>query len=111
MRWPDVIPPSSPDPIKPAAGASNSMPLPVRRALSPLLFGAEDGAEASGENAREKAMVDDDINLDVDFDEHDDDWIIDDLGEGMKDVPEKDHATFGAREMGKQISTIFFGPR
>ena len=55
---------------------------------------AADGGPAVGDN---------DIP-DVDLDEHDDDWIIDDLGGGMQDKAEKDldFGSGGLREMGKE---------
>ncbi len=93
-RWPDVIPASSPDPVKPTATSLSSAPVAVRRAESPLFGADDDSSRAAPDGVGGNGMDLDDVDLDA----QDDDWIIDDLGGGMRDKPEADGYT---REMGK----------
>jgi chromosome transmission fidelity protein 4 len=67
-RWPDAIPSSSPDPVKPPA-SNVSATVQVKRKTSPTLFG--DDAADSGLH---------DVDLDADLGLDNDDWIIDDVG-------------------------------
>lgn len=90
-RWPDVIPPTAPSPIKPAPSAG--MSVPVRRQVTPL-FGQDDDTTPAKENA------DVDAEIDADLEERDDDWIIDDIGDGLQEKEEKEYAANGPREMG-----------
>lgn len=92
-RWPDVIPASAPSPIK-AVTSTAGPSVPVRRQATPLLFAQDEDTAGKG-----PAGKDDDVaGGDIDLDEQDDDWIVDDLGGGMEDKPVKE---YGAREMGK----------
>ncbi|KAL5507206.1 MCL1 [Sanghuangporus vaninii] len=88
-RWPAVIPASHPSPTK--QNTSVSIGIPTRRPGTPTLFG--DDAAGAGDGI---GAGDGDIDLDGAIDEHDDDWIIDDLGDGMKDKPDQE---YGLREM------------
>ena len=46
--------------------------------------------------------------MDADLDGQDDEWIIDDLGGGMKDKTETEREEGYAREMGTNIVQLFF---
>lgn len=89
-RWPGAVPASLPSPTKPTA--ANGLSVPVQRQATPTLF-ADDTTGAAGRDDGGEL----DIDLDGALDEPDDDWIIDDLGDAMKDKGEKD---YGLREMG-----------
>lgn len=69
------------------------MSAPVRRQVTPL-FGQDDDTASAKEN------VDVDAEIDADLEERDDDWIIDDLGDGLQEKEEKEYAASGPREMG-----------
>lgn len=79
-RWPEPIPASSPDPIKLQA-SSTTASVPMRRKNALNLF--DDNAD---EEPKTTSHVDD-IDLDdgVEEDLYDDDWIMDDIGGGLKD--------------------------
>ena len=84
-RWPEAVPATLPSPTKAFAV---SLAAPARQNAGKSLFDHENGdigdAAVGGDG-------------DIDLDEPDDDWIIDDIGDGMKDKNEKE---FGLREMG-----------
>lgn len=90
-RWPGVIPSSFPSPTKqtPLTG----VPVPLRRSPTPL-FGQDN--DAPGEN-------DVAYPVDIDLEERDEDWIIDDLDGGMIDKEDKEFGPGGTREIGKVI--------
>ncbi|KII92369.1 hypothetical protein PLICRDRAFT_102810 [Plicaturopsis crispa FD-325 SS-3] len=74
-RWTDPIPSSSPDPVKTsAAGAATGVQIKRKAELD--LFGEIDQEPPAGD-ANE--------DVDIEFDLDNDDWIIDDVGGGMKD--------------------------
>jgi len=73
--------------------------VPVRRQASPLLFSKDDNAP------RQDPAGNDDGGIDIDIDEPDDDWIVDDLGDGMADKPAKDYGE--TREMGRDIDNLY----
>lgn len=93
-RWHDVIPKSSPDPVK-MSSAATSAAVPGVRKGTPTLFDQEADAKMDDRN------VDLDEDIGVDFDN--DDWILDDLGDGMVDDEKKWAAKEGVREMGMQV--------
>ncbi|KAG1751494.1 WD40 repeat-like protein [Suillus paluster] len=68
-RWRDAIPDSSPDPVRQTA-ASSAQGTTTKRKSTPPLWGEEADVDAEG------------------GDPYGDDWIIDDLGNGMEDEPE-----------------------
>ncbi|EJD03058.1 WD40 repeat-like protein [Fomitiporia mediterranea MF3/22] len=90
-RWPNAVPISLPSPTKPVA--TNGMSIPMQRRPDTSALFLDDAADAAeGDDGG-------DVNLDVDaggLDEHDEDWIIDDLGDGLKESGEKE---YGLREM------------
>ncbi|KAI5120641.1 hypothetical protein M0805_007978 [Coniferiporia weirii] len=88
-RWRDAVPSSAPSPTKPAPAAG--MGIPVRRQAT-TLFGDDDVEGASNAND------DDGVADDAELNERDEDWIIDDLGDGMDDKGEKEFGS-GLREM------------
>lgn len=96
-RWPGAVPPSLPSPTKVAniAGISSS-----KRVDALTLF--DDTAEAAGGDEGGDA----DVDLAAVLDENDDDWIIDDVGDGMKDTVDKDFGKSGLREMGNALQFI-----
>ena len=87
-RWRDAIPAGSPDPVRQTA-ASSAHGTTTKRKSTPPLFGEEADVNAEG-------------------DPYGDDWIIDDLGNGMEDEPEGVRATRAGdgfvKEMGEPIS-------
>ena len=109
-RWPEPIPASAPDPVKPSAAASVTG-APKKRGRTPTLFDEEAD--------REVARVGKDAGDDVDMDEElaaaldDDNWIMDDLGAGMDDDPEEKRwsAKDGVKEMGASASAVLRGLR
>ncbi|THH30799.1 hypothetical protein EUX98_g3387 [Antrodiella citrinella] len=88
-RWPNPIPANAPDPVK-STNASATTTVPVRRGATPTLF--DTNADAKGGN--DDVDLDDDMGVDLD----NDDWILDDLGDGMVD-DEKAWTGKGVREM------------
>ena len=95
-RWPGVIPPNLTSPTKPATVGAG---VAVRPPDSPTLFGDD---TAKGDDAVEG---DADVDLDGALDEPDDDWIIDDVGDGLKEKGEPER---GLREMGKLLDLSYF---
>lgn len=91
-RFPGIIPSTSPDPVKMSTAISSTS----RRAASPL-FGVEEARESRGDGYDGPAGLQDDDDIGI----PDDDWIIDDLGDGMEDKPLVNG--HGAREMGKPV--------
>lgn len=69
------------------------MSVPVRRQVTPL-FGQDEDTTPAKENA------DVDAEIDADLEERDDDWIIDDIGDGLQEKEEKEYSANGPREMG-----------
>lgn len=65
------------------------MPAPVKRQATPLFGQEDDVTSAKG-----------DVDADADPEERDDDWIIDDLGDGMEEEGKKEYGAGGLREMG-----------
>jgi hypothetical protein len=82
-RWPNPIPASSPDPVKPTKTLTT---IPVKRKPETSLF--DEVLEDAAEN------VDADVNMD---DAENLDWYLDDVGGGLEDEPEVDGLV---REMG-----------
>ncbi|KAH9935365.1 uncharacterized protein B0H18DRAFT_975539 [Fomitopsis serialis] len=93
-RWPEPIPASAPDPLKPSA-ASSATGVQKKRARTPTLFDIEADKEFAGKDAGGDVDVDDDVGVDLD----NDDWILDDLGGGMDDDDKKWSAKDGVKEM------------
>lgn len=91
-RYPGIIPSTSPDPVKMSVGASSSN----RIAASPAL-GMDETRESGGDGYDGHANLQDDDDIGI----PDDDWIIDDLGDGMEDKPAVNG--HGAREMGNPV--------
>ena len=75
-RWSDPIPSSSPSPV---ASVSTSLTRPIRRGPTPTLF--DDGVMAHKSNPQ----ANEDIDLRGADDFENDDWILDDVGDGMVD--------------------------
>lgn len=80
-RWCDPIPASAPDPVKLSAGTT-AVGVPVKRKATPTLFDGDNviTGRADKGKTRDDAM-DEDLGIDLD----NDDWILDDLGDGMND--------------------------
>ena len=97
-RWPDPIPASAPDPVKPSAAASVAG-VQKKRGKTPTLF--DEDADREVANAGEDVDVDVDAELAAALD--DDNWIMDDLGVGMDDDAEEKRwsAKDGVKEMGE----------
>lgn len=89
-RWPEAVPTTLPSPTKAFAA---SLTASVHQKAGNSLFDNE------GEDVGAPAI---DGDGDIDLDEPDEDWIIDDIGDGMKDKNEKD---FGLREMGAVLQS------
>lgn len=96
-RWPDPIPPTSPDPIK--AQRTSGVNLPLKRKGDPL------SVDEDGEGGRKNVASGlEDLTGDVDYGMEDDDWMIDDIGlldsaDREKDRVEKEFA----KEMGMSL--------
>jgi chromosome transmission fidelity protein 4 len=99
-RWTSPIPSNLPSPItmekikdKPKTTAANDA-ITANKAKFAALFGEDvNGADGGDED---------------DEDMYDDDWIIDDIGVGVKDKDEKQRKSGGLREMGKLFSPSHF---
>jgi chromosome transmission fidelity protein 4 len=74
-RWRDAIPASSPDPVRQTA-VSSAQGTTTKRKSTPPLWGEEVAVDAEGDDPYGG-----------------DDWIIDDLGNGMEEEPEGVRAT------------------
>ncbi|KAI0342000.1 hypothetical protein BDW22DRAFT_1331357 [Trametopsis cervina] len=102
-RWQGCIPPDGLDPVKLSSIASRALPVATKRKDPTGLFDidAEEGDETTG--APDVDMDEDDGGVTVDLDN--DDWILDDLGDGSygKDDKEKEKEKVfsgtGVREM------------
>ncbi|KAH8083763.1 hypothetical protein BXZ70DRAFT_1073548 [Cristinia sonorae] len=88
-RWPNPIPATAPDPVT-ITNASASATVPVKRAATPTLFDKDEDAKINAD-----VDLDDDMGIDLD----NDDWILDDLGDGMIDDEKKWSGKDGIREM------------
>ncbi|KAG2756173.1 hypothetical protein P692DRAFT_20826324 [Suillus brevipes Sb2] len=86
-RWRDAIPAGSPDPVRQTA-ASGAQGTTTKRKPTPPLWGEEPDADAEG------------------GDPYGDDWIIDDLGDGMEDEPENAKATCAGDGFVKEMVSI-----
>ncbi|KAH7888857.1 hypothetical protein F5I97DRAFT_758195 [Phlebopus sp. FC_14] len=71
--WREPIPASSPDPVKQSAAAS-AQGVPIKRKATPTLWGDDVDVERGAAG--------------VDRTDYGDDWVIDDLGDGMGDEQE-----------------------
>ena len=76
-RWSDPIPSSSPSPV--ASTSTSALTRPVRRGPTPTLF----DDEAVGHTSKQQANEDDGLGGADDFENED--WILDDVGDGMVD--------------------------
>lgn len=88
-RWPSPIPSSAPDPVKTPRVSTNALQSKPRHG-TPDLFA--DINSVKGGDALDADGLEDDMPA------MDDDWIIDDIGGGMEDEPEKSR---GIKEMGR----------
>lgn len=99
-RWHDAVPSNFPDPNKrPTANGTAAVPL-SRKGLD--LFDEEAAGGDTGDQDDGKDGAD--VDMDIGIEGVDDDWIIDDVGDGMQDAPEsarKWDGAEGVREMGK----------
>jgi len=97
-RWSDPIPSSSPSPV--ASVSTSASTRPVRRAPTPTLFDDEAIAHQPNQQANE------DIDLGGAADFENDDWILDDVGDGMADDVGAigDNGNEFVKEMGMGIS-------
>ncbi|KAG1752912.1 hypothetical protein EDB19DRAFT_1670517 [Suillus lakei] len=86
-RWRDAIPAGSPDPVRQTA-ASSAQGTTTKRKSTPPLWGEEPDVAAEG------------------GDPYGDDWIIDDLGNGMEDEPEGAKATRAGDGFVKEMVSI-----
>lgn len=101
-RWPNPVPSTSPDPVKPQT-TSNTV-VPLKKISDPLSFGVgdEDGSK-NVPGGLEDATGDDSYGM------YDDDWMIDDIGILDRADDEKDQNEEGyAKEMGKSLDSHFF---
>lgn len=92
-RWPNPIPATSPSPVT-VTNASSSNTVPVKRGVTPSLF---------DDDLKVKRNADADMDEDLGEDLDNEDWILDDLGDGMADDDKKWAGKDGIREMGKMI--------
>ncbi|KAI0283622.1 hypothetical protein BGY98DRAFT_1093722 [Russula aff. rugulosa BPL654] len=76
-RWSDPIPSSSPSPV--ASTSTSAVTRPVRRGPTPTLF----DDEAVGHTSKQQANEDVGVGGADDFENED--WILDDVGDGMQD--------------------------
>lgn len=76
-RWSDPIPSSSPSPV--ASTSTSALTRPVRRGPTPTLFDDEADGHAS------KQQVNEDTGLGGADDFENEDWILDDVGDGRED--------------------------
>lgn len=99
-RWPEPIPASAPDPVKPSA-ASSVTGVQKKRGKTPTLF--DEDADREIEGAAKGAGDDVDMDEELAAALGDDNWIMDDLGVGMDDDAEEKRwgAKDGVKEMGK----------
>jgi len=97
-RWSDPIPSSSPSPV--ASVSTSASTRPVRRGPTPTLFDDEAVAHKSNQQANE------DIDLGATDDFENEDWILDDVGDGMADDvgANGDNGKEFVKEMGMGIS-------
>ncbi|KAJ8597474.1 WD40 repeat-like protein [Rhizopogon salebrosus TDB-379] len=87
-RWRDAIPASSPDPIRQTA-VSSAQGTTTKRKSTPPLWGEEVAVDAEGDDPYGG-----------------DDWIIDDLGNGMEEEPEGVRATRAGDGFVKEMVSI-----
>ncbi|TFK53583.1 WD40 repeat-like protein, partial [Heliocybe sulcata] len=78
-RWPQPIPPSAPDPVK-RSGATSVTTVPMQRKAAPSLF---DDDAVDDNKGKDGAEPEPEVDLD------NDDWILDDIGDGLQDEPEE----------------------
>ena len=99
-RWIDPIPSSSPDPVKLSVGSS-SVTISTKRKGTPTLF--DDDNVDDARPTTDKLPTAEDLDGDLGIDLDNDDWILDDLGDGMEDDGEARRlaAEGGIREMGE----------
>jgi chromosome transmission fidelity protein 4 len=97
-RWSDPIPSSSPSPV--ASVSTSVSTRPVRRGPTPTLFDDEAVAHKSNQETNE------DIDLGAADDFENEDWILDDVGDGMVDDggANGDNGNEFVKEMGMGIS-------
>ncbi|KAH9892894.1 hypothetical protein C8Q73DRAFT_76644 [Cubamyces lactineus] len=97
-RWIDPIPSSSPDPVKLSVGSS-SVTISTKRKGTPTLF--DDDNVDDARPTTDKLPTAEDLDGDLGIDLDNDDWILDDLGDGMEDDGEARRlaAEGGIREM------------
>ncbi|KAG6856291.1 hypothetical protein H0H87_005774 [Tephrocybe sp. NHM501043] len=81
-RWHKAVPDTFPDPIRRSIAMTATATVPSKPKTT--LF--DDIAEATSSTS--KLAEGDDVDLDTGYVDVDDDWIIDDLAGGLKDVPE-----------------------
>ena len=94
-RWSDPIPSSSPSPV--ASTSTSALTRPVRRGPTPTLF----DDEAVGHSSRKQ--TDEDVGLGGADDFENEDWILDDVGDGMEDdVAQGDDGHEFVKEMGTE---------
>lgn len=105
-RWHDAVPSSFTDPNKqPFTNGAATTSL-SRKELD--LFGEEAAGDGLGEPTDD--LKGNDVDMDIGIEGVDDDWIIDDVGDGLQDAPEavrKWDGGDGVREMGKKGSNSF----
>jgi len=102
-RWDKAVPNNFPDPVKTSVVANSSATVPSHQNTGPNLF--VDGDTTSAQEPEKE-----DVDLDAGFGDVDEDWIIDDLGGGLKDAPA---TTSGmakdgfVKEMGEILSFVW----
>lgn len=101
-RWADTIPSTSPSPVKTISSAATTRPIKRNTGLD--LFATDiddDGAAPIEKDA-------DDVDMDDPF--ANDDWILDDVGDGMADVGEEKTRGGFVKEMGRDSFYVSFSP-
>ncbi|KAI6121564.1 hypothetical protein F5141DRAFT_1186762 [Pisolithus sp. B1] len=96
--WREPVPAGSPDPIK-QSGAANIQDGSIKHKIPPTSWGPDDDVNMSGVDSRGIAAGEN-----GDGNEYGDDWIIDDLGDGMEDEAEGNGKTEGENKFVKEMA-------
>ncbi|KAI6125763.1 hypothetical protein EV401DRAFT_2055604 [Pisolithus croceorrhizus] len=98
--WREPVPAGSPDPIK-QSGAANIQDRSIKHKVPPISWEADDDVNIGGVDSKGLAA-----DENGDGNEYGDDWIIDDLGDGMEDEAEGHRKTEGENKFVKEMVSI-----